>query len=128
MSDVAQPTVEDLAAIQARNVELRAQLIQQNAELEAALAASRSNLLSAAGFTDDDVRRLEHPEEFAHEKLAADLKAIGASSGGPAVAAIAPAAPAAPVAAVDADARAADLSALQQAEAAAKSLRDKLFG
>lgn len=131
-----QATVEDLAAIQARNVQLRAELIRQNAELEAALAASRSSMLSAAGFTDEDVRRLEHPEEFAHEAAAAQAQQITeqvkaslatrpdtAAQSGP----FAPA-PAAQVVDADAEKRAQDLSALEQAENAAKALRTKLFG
>lgn len=76
MSDTAPEGLDDLAAAQARNVELRKQLTDQNAQLEAALTAARGNLLAAAGLSDDDVRRIEHPDEYAHEKFAAKVKAV----------------------------------------------------
>lgn len=77
MSEVApEATVDDLAAEQAKNFELRRQLTEQNAQLESALTAARGNLLAAAGLSDDDVRRIEHPEEYAHEEFAAKVAAV----------------------------------------------------
>lgn len=57
-------TQQDAAALAAHNAELRSQLEQENAQLEAALEATRTAAAGVAGLTDEDIRRLEHPEEF----------------------------------------------------------------
>lgn len=54
----------DVAAIAAENAQLRQQLLAENEKLRAALAESQAAGLQAQGLTDEDVRRLEHPEEF----------------------------------------------------------------
>jgi hypothetical protein len=54
----------DLATITRQNAELRAQLIAENEALKAALADARSAGVTAQGLSDEDVRMLEHPEEF----------------------------------------------------------------
>ncbi len=59
----AEPEV-DVAAIAAENAALRRQLLDENEKLRAALAESRAAGIAAQGLTDEDVRRLEHPEEF----------------------------------------------------------------
>lgn len=56
------PTADELAA---HNAELRAQLQAENDKLQAQLAESQAATAAASGHTDEDVRRLEHPEEFA---------------------------------------------------------------
>lgn len=57
-----QPTADELAQ---RNADLRDELERENAALESQLAESRAAGKDATGLTDEDVRRLEHPEEFA---------------------------------------------------------------
>lgn len=54
----------DLATITRQNAELRAQLIAENEALKAALADARASGVTAQGLSDEDVRMLEHPEEF----------------------------------------------------------------
>lgn len=54
----------DIEAIAAENAALRSQLLAENERLRAALAESQAANVQAAGLTDEDVRRLEHPEEF----------------------------------------------------------------
>ena len=63
MEAVQNPGV-DVEAIAAENARLRQQLLAENEKLRAALAASQEAGLQAQGLTDEDVRRLEHPEEF----------------------------------------------------------------
>lgn len=53
--------------LQAENADLRAQLEAENDQLRERLAASQASNLDAQGFTDEDVRRLERPSEFADE-------------------------------------------------------------
>lgn len=81
---VEQPvTIDDLAA---QNAALRAQLIAENEKLREALAQSQAAGLSFVGLTDEDVRRLEHPKEFAvstdelHTRLAAIEAQIASAS------------------------------------------------
>lgn len=62
-----QATVDELAQ---RNADLRAQLEEQNATLEKQLAESRAASSGAEGLSDEDVRRIEHPEEFADDDRA----------------------------------------------------------
>jgi hypothetical protein len=76
--------VFDLAAITQQNAELRAQLIAENEALKAALADARSAGVTAQGLSDEDVRMLEHPEEFSeafatvgqHSVLTSQLAAL----------------------------------------------------
>lgn len=56
--------VFDLAAATEENARLRAQLLDENAKLQEALDKSRASGLEAQGLSDEDVRRLEHPDEF----------------------------------------------------------------
>lgn len=56
-----EPTVEEL---QAQNQALREKLIADNAKLQEAVATIEQ---ATQGLTDEDVRRAEHPDEFAHE-------------------------------------------------------------
>jgi hypothetical protein len=67
---VEQPVVFDAAALAADNARLRAELLAENERLRAALAESQAAGLTFQGLTDEDVRRLEHPEEFAQEYVA----------------------------------------------------------
>lgn len=95
--------VEEIAQ---ENARLRAQLLSENERLRAALAASQAENAAAQGLTDEDVRRLEHPEEFVAAEneefrtLLADLqgqlnavhaanKAAGVDTGSPAASAAA---------------------------------------
>lgn len=75
----------DAKALAEENARLRAQLLEENAKLREALAASRAEGAGyGAGLSDEDVRRLERPEEFAHEQLLAqltDLRARAAAQG-----------------------------------------------
>lgn len=75
----------DAKALAEENARLRAQLLEENAKLREALAASRAEGSGyGAGLSDEDVRRLERPEEFAHEQLLAqltDLRARAAAQG-----------------------------------------------
>ena len=66
----ASPSVTEIAA---ENAKLRAEVLAENAKLKAALDASQASGLTFQGLTDEDVRRLEHPEEFEHERLRAQL-------------------------------------------------------
>lgn len=59
--------VFDVAAIAQENARLRADLIAENDRLKAALADSQASGLAAQGLSDEDVRRIEHPEEYADE-------------------------------------------------------------
>ena len=68
---VASPSVTEIAA---ENAKLRAEVLAENAKLKAALDASQASGLTFQGLTDEDVRRLEHPEEFEHEQLLAQLQ------------------------------------------------------
>jgi hypothetical protein len=61
---VEQPVVFDVAAIAEENARLRAELLAENERLRAALADSQAAGLTFQGLTDEDVRKLEHPEEF----------------------------------------------------------------
>jgi hypothetical protein len=54
----------DVATIAAENAALRQQLLDENEKLRAALTASQVAGLTFTGLTDEDVRKLEHPEEF----------------------------------------------------------------
>lgn len=54
----------DVEAIAQENARLRQQLLSENERLRAALAASQQENAAAKGLTDDDVRRIEHPEEY----------------------------------------------------------------
>jgi len=56
--------VIDVASIAQQNAELRAQLIAENERLKAAVADSRAAGVQADGLTDEDVRMIEHPEEY----------------------------------------------------------------
>src|SRR4051794_36528139 len=56
--------VFDVAAIAQQNAELRAQLIAENERLKDALADSRAAGVAAQGLSDEDVRMIEHPEEY----------------------------------------------------------------
>lgn len=59
--------VFDLAAVAEENARLRAQLIEENERLKAALADSRLAGAALQGLSDEDVRRIEHPEEYVAE-------------------------------------------------------------
>lgn len=98
---------QDVAALAEENARLRSALAAENARLTAALAASQALASSvSADLTDEDVRRLEHPEEFVknltdeldHRITAIEnhLHAVGSGS------ATTPTAPVAPVAPVPA--------------------------
>lgn len=65
-------TAADLAE---QNEALRNQLIEENTRLQEALARSAASGLTAQGLTDEDVRRLESPQEFeiSNAELAARL-------------------------------------------------------
>lgn len=54
----------DVEAIAQENARLRQQLLAENERLRTALAASQQENAAAKGLTDDDVRRIEHPEEY----------------------------------------------------------------
>lgn len=56
--------VFDVASIAQQNAELRAQLIAENERLKAALDDSRAAGVAAQGLSDEDVRMIEHPEEY----------------------------------------------------------------
>lgn len=62
--------VFDVASIAQENARLRADLIAENERLKSALADSRASGLAAQGLSDEDVRRLEHPEEYLDEYAA----------------------------------------------------------
>jgi hypothetical protein len=62
--------VFDLSAVAEENARLRAQLIEENERLKAALADSRASGLALTGLGDEDVRRIEHPEEYVDEYAA----------------------------------------------------------
>lgn len=62
--------VHDLAAVAEENAQLRAQLIAENERLKSLLATSQEAGALAQGLTDEDVRRLEHPEEYLDEYAA----------------------------------------------------------
>lgn len=62
--------VRDLSAVAEENAQLRAQLIDENERLKALLATSQEAGALAQGLTDEDVRRLEHPEEYIDEYAA----------------------------------------------------------
>jgi hypothetical protein len=70
----------DAEAIARENADLRAQLLAENERLRAALAESQASGLVAKGLTDEDVRRLEHPEEFtvSNDELHAMIKELQA--------------------------------------------------
>jgi hypothetical protein len=61
-ADAEQATADELSQ---RNADLRAQLESENAKLEDQLAKSRAAGTDADGLSDEDVRRIEHPAEFA---------------------------------------------------------------
>lgn len=78
-------TDDDLARITEENAKLRADLLAENERLTAALSESRGAGVEAVGLTDEDVRRLEHPDEFSgeaakaeNERLSADLDSLRA--------------------------------------------------
>ena len=73
--------IDDVAA---ENARLRAELMAENAKLRTALADSAASALTSVGLTDEDVRRLEHPDEFviSNDELHARLTAIEAYSQG----------------------------------------------
>lgn len=52
-------------ALAAENESLRNELAAENANLQQQIAATRQQ--AAGGMTDDDVRRVEHPDEFTDE-------------------------------------------------------------
>jgi hypothetical protein len=54
------------------NERLRSELAAENARLEGLLEQAKAATAQAAGHTDEDVRRLEHPEEFAHETITSE--------------------------------------------------------
>lgn len=56
--------VFDVAQEAERNAQLRAQLLEENAKLQDALDKSRASGLDSQGLSDEDVRRLERPDEF----------------------------------------------------------------
>lgn len=64
MEAVQDPNQVDVAAIAAENQALRQQLLEENERLRKAVADSQAAGLQVQGLTDEDVRRLEHPEEF----------------------------------------------------------------
>lgn len=57
-------STDELADLEARHAELRAELQAENEKLEGRLAESRATALEAQGLTDEQVRRIEHPAEF----------------------------------------------------------------
>lgn len=57
---------QSAADLQAENADLRQQLEEENQGLRERLAATRAENPSEA-LTDEDIRRIEHPDEFAHE-------------------------------------------------------------
>lgn len=70
--------VGGVGSLAEENARLRAQLISENEKLKTALAESQASGLSAQGLSDEDVRRLEHPEEYtvSNEELHARLAEI----------------------------------------------------
>lgn len=64
MTDVAPEQGFDFAAVVAENARLRQELLTENERLKAALQASVDQNTGITGLTDEDVRRIEHPEEF----------------------------------------------------------------
>jgi hypothetical protein len=72
MTDEANtPQAASVDELQAQNDQLRASLAAENATLAAMLAESQAATVQATGHTDEDVRRLEHPEEFPTEAASA---------------------------------------------------------
>jgi hypothetical protein len=57
-------SVFDTARISEENARLRGELIAENERLKAALADSRAAGVAAEGLSDEDVRMIEHPEEY----------------------------------------------------------------
>jgi hypothetical protein len=57
-------SVFDAARISEENARLRGELIAENERLKAALADSRAAGVAAEGLSDEDVRMIEHPEEY----------------------------------------------------------------
>lgn len=57
-------SVFDTARISEENARLRGELIAENERLKAALADSHASGVAAQGLSDDDVRMIEHPEEY----------------------------------------------------------------
>lgn len=124
----------DLATITRQNAELRAQLIAENEALKAALADARASGVTAQGLSDEDVRMLEHPEEFSEafatlgqhsiltDKLS-DLQARLDSLHLPGGADVATDDAGRAVPAVGTDAGALDLSSLSDAELSAELAR-----
>lgn len=62
--------VQGVAQIAEENARLRAQLLAENEALRAALADSRAAGAGLTGLSDEDVRRIEHPEEYLDEYAA----------------------------------------------------------
>lgn len=60
-SDRAGRSTDDL---QAENARLRGELEQENARLRDRLDASKAEATEAQGLTDEDIRRIEYPNEF----------------------------------------------------------------
>lgn len=73
-SDRPARTSDDL---QAENARLRGELEDENAQLRDRLAASRAEATKAEGLTDEDVRRIERPDEFDADGRPRDLIAEG---------------------------------------------------
>jgi uncharacterized membrane protein len=77
------PDFQSLDDAAAENARLRAQLLAENEKLRAALAANAADSLTFQGLTDEDVRRLEHPEEFVigNDELQARLAELESALG-----------------------------------------------
>lgn len=61
------PPPKSAEELQADNADLRAKLEAENESLRERLAASQAESAEAQGLTDEDVRRIEQPLEFADD-------------------------------------------------------------